>query len=168
MSDDKIRKKTGRPSIYSDELAARICAGLACGKSLRTVCKQEGMPSLETVFRWLREKPEFRDQYAHAKNESADALVEEMLDIADDANGDHDDEGRYVSENVQRSKLRIDTRKWIAAKMKPKKFGDHIDVNHGGQTDNPLHAIIQAVQGNIIRPVGSPLTAPRMIDGEDF
>jgi hypothetical protein len=153
MTNSKTGKKIGRPSSYSDELAARICAELACGKSLRTVCKPEGMPGLETIFRWLREKPEFRDQYAHAKNESADALVEEMLDIADDASGDHDDEGRFVSENVQRSKLRIDTRKWIAAKMKPKKFGDQIDVNHGGQNENPLTALIMSVQGNVLRPV---------------
>jgi hypothetical protein len=154
---EKSKPNIGRPSSYSDELAARICAELACGKSLRTVCKPEGMPSLETIFRWLREKPEFRDQYAHAKNESADALVEEMLDIADDASGDHDDEGRFVSENVQRSKLRIDTRKWIAAKMKPKKFGDQIDVNHGGQNDNPLTALIMSVQGNVLRPVSQHL-----------
>lgn len=162
MSASNIKKKLGRPTIYTSELTERICAELACGKSLRTVCKSEDMPGLETVFRWLREKPAFRDQYVHAKNESADALVEEMLDIADDGTNDWmeqlDKDGNSVGwklngEHVQRSRLRVDTRKWVASKLKPKKYGDNIDVNHGGQSNNPIHMLVQAVQGSMLRPV---------------
>jgi len=158
----EARKKRGRPTIYSPELAARICAELACGKSLRTVCKVPDMPGLETVFRWLREKPDFRDQYEHAKNESADALIEEMLDIADDGTNDwmqiHDKDGENIGwklngEHVQRSRLRVDVRKWAASKLKPKKYGERVDLNHGTQPDDPLAALIRSVQGSSFKPV---------------
>lgn len=132
------KPKIGRPSGYTLKIASAICAELAAGKSLRTVCKAEGMPSAATVFRWLGEHKEFREQYARAKEESADALVEEMNDIADDGTNDwmeaHDKDGACIGwklngEHVQRSRLRIDTRKWIAAKLKPKKYGDRLELS---------------------------------------
>src|SRR5688572_12170084 len=109
----------GRPSEYSQELADEICAQLSEGVSLRTVCKAEEMPDKATVFRWLRTIPAFCDQYTRAKDESADALVEESLDIADDAandwmaKNDPENPGWVLNgEHIQRSKLRIETRKW--------------------------------------------------------
>lgn len=137
----------GRPSDYTQEIADRICAQLAEGKSMRTVCIGEDMPAMSTIFKWLRERKEFSEQYAKAKAESADAMVEEMLDIADDARNDwmeyHDKEGESLGykingDHVQRSRLRVETRKWIAAKLKPKKYGEKVDMNHGGQDGNPI------------------------------
>jgi hypothetical protein len=151
MVNNARKKKIGRPTIYSERLAARICAELAMGRSLRTVCKANDMPGLETVFRWLREKPDFREQYAQAKSESADALVEEMIDIADDGTNDFieiEDGVKFNSEHVQRSRFRVDTRKWIASKLKPKRYGERLDMNHGVQPDNPLAALIQSIQNN--------------------
>lgn len=134
----------GRPSEYTQDMADIICAQLADGESLRTVCLAEDMPSKTSVFRWLRTHDEFRDQYARAKEESADALTDEMLDIADDGSNDwmkrhgKDDEDYWVTngECIQRSRVRIDTRKWIASKLKPKKYGDKL--THGGDPDNPI------------------------------
>lgn len=160
-SEPKPKKPMGRPSTYSPELADRICAELACGNSMRTVCKAEDMPAMSTVFLWLRIHPEFTEQYAQAKAEAADALVEEMLDIADDGTNDwmevHDQDGECAGykingEHVQRSKLRVDTRKWIAAKLKPKKYGEKVDLNHGGQADNPLAVLLQQAVGKTIMP----------------
>tara|TARA_R110000850_G_scaffold150588_1_gene273384 strand:+ start:68 stop:514 length:447 start_codon:yes stop_codon:yes gene_type:complete len=117
-----------RPSDYTPELGDLICSELADGKSMRAVCLPDEMPDKATVFRWIRTKEGFRDQYARAKEESADALTDEMLDIADDSNLDYtktdEDGAKLNSENIQRSRLRIDTRKWLASKLKPKKFGD--------------------------------------------
>lgn len=148
------KNKGGRPSIYTQDLADRICAELALGKSMRTVLKGDGMPSMDTVFRWLREKPEFSEQYAKAKAESADALVEEMIDIADSGsndwmeNNDPNNPGYRVNgEHIQRSRLRVDTRKWIASKLKPKKYGEKLDMNHGIQPDNPIAEFFQQVTG---------------------
>jgi hypothetical protein len=99
----------------------------------------------------MRSKPDFRDQYARAKNESADVLVEQMIDIADDGTNDFietEDGVKFNHEHVQRSRLRVDTRKWIASKLKPKKYGERLDMNHGVQPDNPLAALVQSIQGN--------------------
>jgi hypothetical protein len=137
----------GRPSEYTQEVADAICAELAEGKSLRSVCKAESMPCIRTVFTWMRTYPEFLQQYARAKEESADALTDEMLDIADDTARDFA-EGEngpvFNSEHVQRSRLRVDTRKWIASKLKPKKYGDKIAV--GGADDLPAMRVVLANQ----------------------
>ncbi|MCO7048553.1 ubiquitin carboxyl-hydrolase [Proteus terrae] len=100
------------------ETAHDICSKLAEGESLRSVCRRPGMPSKATVFRWLSENAEFRDQYAKATEQRADALFEEMLEIADDVLPD--------SAEVAKAKLRIDTRKWSLARMSPKKYGDKV------------------------------------------
>lgn len=154
-------KKMGRPTTYTLTLADNICAQLAEGKSMRTVCKGEGMPVMSTVFLWLRTHPEFSERYTQAKAEAADALVEEMLDISDDGTNDwmeiHDKEGEAVGykingEHVQRSRLRVDTRKWIASKLKPKKYGERVDVDHGIQEGNPLADLFAQLAGKTLKP----------------
>ncbi len=132
----------GRPSEYTQETADAICALLAEGKSLRSICKAESMPSVRTVFTWMRTYPEFLQQYARAKEESADALAEEILDIADDRERDYieTEDGRsFNSEHVQRSRLRVDTRKWIASKLKPKKYGEKVELS--GDPASPVAVV---------------------------
>jgi len=128
---------SGRPEIYTEDLADKICARIATTSfSLRTICEEEGMPSVETILKWLRaDKNGFVAQYTRAKQEQADYLVEEMLDIADDGSNDlmtiTKGDASYEMENKEvtnRSKLRVETRKWIASKLKPKKYGEKIDV----------------------------------------
>ncbi len=128
-------KKTGRPSDYTEELAEIICLRLAEGESLRSVCRDEGMPSKQAVLRWLARNESFRAQYVRAKEEGAEAIAEELFDIADDGSNDWmeklDKDGEAIGyqlngEHVQRSKLRIDTRKWYLSKIMPKKYGDRI------------------------------------------
>lgn len=118
------KAKTGRPSDYLPEVAADICSLLADGESLRKVCERPGMPDKATVFRWLAKHDEFRDQYAKATETRADAIFEEMFDIADSV----------VEEAaaVGKARLRIDTRKWALARMNPKKYGDKVsqEIDH--------------------------------------
>lgn len=121
----------GRPAIYTPELASKLCSHLSMGKSLRTSCKQEGMPSIMTVYNWLSRHPEFVEQYTRAKEESAEALAEDMLDIADESPTaiETDKDGNVTgtkldSAGVARNRLRVETRKWVASKLKPKKYGD--------------------------------------------
>jgi hypothetical protein len=135
--------KVGRPSKFTKKLGDMICEQLARGLSLRSVNRDnDWCPSLETIFSWFRKYPQFLDQYARAKAEGADALVDEIQDIADDGTNDWMERfapnGRAIGwevngEAVQRSKLRVDTRKWIASKLKPKKYGDHLDVTSDGK-----------------------------------
>jgi len=134
------KNKGGRPDDYTPETADRICARLAQGQSLRAICRDDDMPSVVTVFAWMRKYPEFLKRYTQAKEESADALSDEMIEIADDARNDWMDKvnadgevyGQQVnSEHVQRSRLRIETRKWLASKLKPKKYGDKLGLTDG-------------------------------------
>lgn len=133
----------GRPSDYSPELASRICARLADGESLRAVCRDADMPDKATIFNWFRAFPDFLDQYTRAKEESADALADDILEISDDARNDwmekhgKEDAGWIANgEHVQRSRLRVEARKWIASKLKPKKYGDKIE--HSGPNGGPI------------------------------
>ncbi len=127
----------GRPTKYTKELADTICERLAMGGSMRTIAKDEAMPALSSMFKWLRENKEFSEQYARAKQESADAMAEDILDIADNGSNDYmereDGTTTYNGDSVQRSRLRVDTRKWLMAKMKPKRYGDKIDMTSGGE-----------------------------------
>lgn len=128
----------GRPEVYTPELANKICTEIATtSKSLRTICLSDDMPSVSTVLKWLKEKKEdFPEQYARAKEEQADYMVEEMIDIADDGSNDlmtiTKGQESYEVENKEvtgRSRLRVDTRKWIASKLKPKKYGEKIELS---------------------------------------
>lgn len=116
------KAKMGRPSVYSQELADKICEQIVLGRSLRSICNDDDMPSIASVIKWLREKDDFSTQYARAKEEQADTLADDMEDIARDKDID-----------VQRARLIIDTRKWSASKLKPKKYGDKIDMTSDGK-----------------------------------
>lgn len=127
-------KKIGRPTDYTQELGEEICEAIANdSKGLRRLCKEhEHWPAREVIYRWKRKYPEFSHQYVKAKEHQIEALVDEILDIADDTSHDTiikvDDDGneRAVcnSEWINRSRLRIDTRKWLAAKLCPRLYGE--------------------------------------------
>lgn len=78
----------GRPTTYTQELADSICERLAQGESLRTACKDDKMPCVASVFNWMRTHPEFLEQYTRAKQESADAMAEDVIDISDNGVND--------------------------------------------------------------------------------
>lgn len=128
---------TGRPSDYSTEITTEICIRLGLGESLREICRSEDMPDKSTVMRWLAAHQEFRDQYAGAREAQADYFAEEILEIADDGTNDwmerqNGDGTTYEVENrevLNRSRLRVDTRKWLMARMAPKKYGDRLDID---------------------------------------
>ena len=131
-------KPPGRPSIYTQELATEICNHIADGKSLRTIAAMENMPAQSTIMLWLDgTRPEFSEQYARAHEAYADKLAEETLLIADDSSQDTyvdaDGNVKTDTEAIQRSKLRVDTRKWLASKKAPKKYGDKVAI--GGADD---------------------------------
>ncbi|MEM0732731.1 hypothetical protein [Neisseria perflava] len=119
MSDTK--RKTGRPSKYSDELAEKICEKIANGRSLRSICAEAGMPTMSTVCKWLSENKEFSEQYARAREKQADYFAEEIIEIADSAEAE--------SAAVSKAKLQIDARKWAASKIAPKKYGDKQEID---------------------------------------
>lgn len=131
----------GRPSDYTQEMADYICAELADGKSLRAICREHEDLNTGKVMRWLVANKEFQEQYARARELQADALFDETLDIADQYDTAKD---ILTPDLINRAKLRIDTRKWIAGKLRPKKYGEKIQQEHTGADGSPL-------QVNIVR-----------------
>ncbi len=135
--DDK-KNKGGRPTMYTPELADKICEAIAnSNRGLVSICKQDGFPSRITVHEWINTIPEFSNKYARAKEDQAEFLAEEMLEIADDSSKDTttNERGKPIEDKewTNRSRLRVDTRKWIASKLKPKKYGDKLDVTTDGE-----------------------------------
>ena len=120
----RMGNKIGRPTKYTKKLADEICSLLSSGKSIREVCEKPGMPSPATIFNWLldEDKEEFLENYERAQEARADMMFEELISIADSKN-----------KNVMRDRLRVDTRKWVLSRMKPKKYGDKLDVTSGGE-----------------------------------
>lgn len=149
------KAKTGRPSSFTQAIADLICERLAKPESLRSICDDETMPSKTTVLRWLRQSDEFRAQYARAREDQADAFADEILDIADDGRRDYvpDEDGHEVvdHDHIQRSKLRVETRKWLMGKMAPKKYGDRLQLANdpenpiGNMTDEQVEAKLAAL-----------------------
>ena len=121
----------GRPTKYNFDIANTIGEMIASSnKSMVTICKELGI-SYVTHLYWLREHEEYLRIYTRAKEDQADFLAEEMLEIADDGSKDttQDDDGFEIvnHENIARARLRVDTRKFIAAKLKPKRYGDRVE-----------------------------------------
>src|SRR3990167_2608340 len=125
-----IKSKRGRPTRYTSELATEICDAIAANsKGVKKLCAENPhWPNKDTIFTWIKNNSEFSDQYARAKAQQIEALVDEIIDIADNSTQDEiiNDQGVRVcnSEFIARSRLRIDTRKWLAAKLCPRLYGD--------------------------------------------
>lgn len=136
----------GRPSDYSEAIADVICERLANGESLKKITDEEGMPSRVSVHAWLIKYPQFLNKYNEAREIQADVYADEMDEIAHD-----------TSVDVARAKLIIDTRKWTASKLKPKKYGDKLDLSgettvthkYEGMDDEQLEAAIKARKDRI-------------------
>lgn len=134
----------GRPSDYTDHKGLIICSRLADGESLRSICRDEGMPDKVTVLRWLSSNESFRIQYAKARELQAEAYADEIKDIADDSSNDYMEREGAASLNpeaINRSRLRIDARKWIASKLLPKKYGDRATYEHTGKDGGPIETM---------------------------
>jgi len=136
----------GRPTDYNEDLTDKICAELAEGKSLNSITSSDAMPSIVSVYAWLRKYPEFLKKYERARGDQIDTFADELLDIADDSTNDYMDRknkdgSEYEvlnGENIGRSRLRVDTRKWIAERMKPKKYGMNQNISLETKTgDSP-------------------------------
>jgi hypothetical protein len=131
----------GRPSDYSEELGTVICHRLIQGESLRAISRANDMPALSTVCLWLSKHESFSVQYARAKEIQMEHKLEEIFEIADNSAGDitvTDGKAIVNHENIQRARLRVDTRKWAMSKLAPKKYGDRVVAEHSGPAGAPI------------------------------
>ena len=130
------KKRTGRPSTFTQATADVICERIAAGESLRSICAEDGMPGLSVVFQWLNAQPSFADQYARARETQADTLADEMLDISRGKSADQ-------VANADR-RLLLDTLKWRAGKLRPKVYGDRqtVDQNVSGEIAHTVRVVL--------------------------
>ena len=130
----KVPKKIGAPTTFNQRTADLICMMLSEGLSLRQILKADTtgtLPAQSTVYEWLLRHPAFAEQYARAREEQADTNADEILEIADEMPPEYTDEkGRTTLDQtyIQWQKNRIEARKWTAAKLRPKKYGDRMAV----------------------------------------
>ena len=117
------------PEGYGQDTIDTICEMLADGKSLRAICREEGMPSTSTVCKWLAKNEAFAEQYARARELQADALFDDILDIAD--------KGLIALDAAEDRRIQIDARKWMAGKLKGK-YSDKVKHVGGDEGDNPI------------------------------
>jgi len=154
--------KMGRPTKYTEDLAVEICTRIAEGQSLTKICKDEHMPTVATVYRWLFKDKDFCDKYARAREDQADTYSDEIVDIGEEVPMMviTDEDGKVTKRvdpaGIQRNRLRVDARKWVASKLKPKKYGERttiagdkeapIEVKHSGVLDDVITNLERKLQ----------------------
>lgn len=129
---------------FNQTVADQICGRMAEGETLRQICRDPAMPARSTVYRWLSRNPSFADQYAQARECLVEHWADEIIDIADDGTTDYVTKvGRNGTEyeavdqeHIQRSRLRVDTRRWLLSKLNPGQYGDHVEHHHAGEVDH--------------------------------
>ena len=131
---------------YSESVRLEICERIAKGESMVSICASEGMPVTSVVYNWLTVDKEFSDRYARAREQQAEHYLDEIIAISDDVSLDEiiDGEGnpRTNHEAIQRSRLKVDTRKWAMSKLAPKKYGDKITQEVTGANGEAIqHAV---------------------------
>ena len=150
-----------RPRAYKEAIAKSIVKRMCSGESLRSICADEKMPARSTVMLWVAEDESgFSDRYDKACMARAHYWADELLDIADDGTNDwmekHDKEGgpigwRENGEAIQRSRLRVDSRKWLLSKMLPR-YAEKQSFEHSGpngeaiKTESKIEWTIQPVK----------------------
>ncbi len=150
----KQMAKMGRPTIYTDELAAEICRRIVEGESLTRICKDDHMPNVSSVYLWLFKNKDFSNQYACAREDQADTYSDQIVDIGEEVPMMviTDEDGKVTKRvdpaGIQRNRLRVDARKWVASKLKPKKYGERTTI--AGDKDAPLEVVHSTVLDDTI------------------
>lgn len=128
-----------RPTSYTPALDAEICERLANGETLRSICRDDHMPTYRSVYRWRSTDAEFSSRFALARELGGDVIAEETIEIADETARDtiateHGEKPN--TEWIARSKLRVETRLKLLAVWFPRKYGQRIDVTSGNEALN--------------------------------
>jgi hypothetical protein len=130
--------KVGRLT-YSETLGEEICARVATGEDIMSICESEGMPAHTTLHRWRDKYPEFGAAYARARALSGEAAEARIQRIMNDA--------RAGKIDAQTARVLIDAEKWLASKRAPRTHGDRVEVEHSG-TVGPMQVIVNVVRAD--------------------
>jgi len=139
-----VNMTAGRPTLYSEEIVNEILKQITEGAGLVRICKAGNMPEVSTVYRWLQSDEKFFNRYTRARDEQADTLADEICEIAD------------TEKDANKARVRVDARKWVASKLKPKKYGDKQEID---VTDSRLvKAILEALPVEMAEQVRTAIT----------
>jgi terminase small subunit-like protein len=144
---------SSKAAPFNAEIAAAICESIATScNGLNRIANENGV-SASSVYVWLIDNKEFAERYARAREVQQDLLGEEIIEIADDSARDtkvvaHGDSETEVADNewINRSRLRVDTRKWLMSKLSPKKYGDRVQTEHSGEISVSLSESIASAR----------------------
>ena len=128
----RLPMQASRRAMHPPETRQAVIECLRDGLSLRKAAETNGV-SPSTVLGWVDADPAYSEQYTQARARGYLLLADEILEISDDSSGDVIDTEhgpRVDAERVARSKLRVDSRKWMLAKMLPKIYGDKLETTH--------------------------------------
>ena len=133
----KPKKPNGRPTIFTEKLAAKICQRIADGESIRAICSDADMPSTTAIFRWIAngKYDGFRQLYESSMQIRLETLGDGLIELAD-APIERNAAGAIDSAAVQMRRLQIETRRWILSKLLPRKYGDRMGLDHQGEGFN--------------------------------
>lgn len=126
------------PKSVTPEIFEKICELIATGETVRAVCERKDMPERADVYKAIAASGDYYSQYMHARESQMVMWEEEIIAIASDNSLDKKDDGRYDHEHIQRSRLRVDTLKWVLSKRLPKLYGDRAVREHVGQDGGPI------------------------------
>lgn len=134
------KNKGGRPTKYTKELAEEICAAIASSELglIHIVAQYPHWPDRTTIFSWIRGNEEFRHMYARAKEDQCEVVVEYMQEVMNESHKWIDENGNQRTD-VPMLRLKMDTMKWHASKLKPKKFGDHKQEDSQEKVNASVH-----------------------------
>lgn len=125
---EAYKGRKGPPSTYTEEIGNEIVLRLSCGQSLSSICKtMEGAPHIATIYDWIKNHPSFGERYAHARENAAHTLFDQMLDIADDSSRDLLKDGSANNAAIARARLQIETRARVAGKLHVKVYGERVE-----------------------------------------
>lgn len=127
--DPKDLKPKGRPTKYTPELGKEIGDAIASSELglIHLVNANPHWPDRATIFKWRTLHPDFGDIYTRAKEEQCEVVVEYMQEVMSEPHKWKDPETGLCKIDVPMLRLKMDTMKWHASKLKPKKFGDTKD-----------------------------------------
>lgn len=119
-----MAKRTDEQQAQMQAHVDACLAHMAGGQSLRSYARKSNVAE-KTLREWIDAADP--TQYARARASQADALFDEIGEVAREAIG------ALSSERVQAARLLVDTLKWQASKILPKRYGDRVELDHGGQ-----------------------------------
>lgn len=132
----KARKRGAHGTAYTPEIGNAVCSRIGRGATLTDSLKAEGV-AMSTWFDWLATQPTLAEMYARGRESRGELLAEEIIGIADCAN----------ERNANAVRVMVDARKWCAARLAPKRWGDRVGVEHSGKDGGPLKVEVEVIGG---------------------